>query len=231
MAHIYELSARELDMIIGFVRDGDTAVLETGAIGKLYNLAAATGKRLTEETLRRQSRIFTLERSLDRYRRKEAQAAAEGVFESMDFDSLEIASALLYQLQRFQAAKLTKTKIVYILYEMYASWLASKRKRLFNEHPVATEWGPQLWRVYSKIGSPAARVPYSSWENITGQSPAVAKFIENSAAKYAGAREKEMRETYVNSEPYRLCTADKNGGKWNKEIPDSEIYVWKKNQK
>lgn len=231
MASIYELTPHELEGLISFVRDGDDTVLETAAIEKFYNLNQMLGKKLADRIRKEKKRADHIQQRLDRYVSRENAAVERGDFPTLDLDSLEVAEALLYQLQQLKTYRLSRNKLVYILYGMYAAWLAGKKQRLFLEHPVATAWGPQFWRVYNKITNVTLRVPYGSWENITAKSTAVAGLIKTYAQKYYDISEKDLQNLFIKSEPYKNAVASKNGGKWNKEISDTDIYVWKTSKK
>lgn len=231
MAHMYELTPKELQDIIAYVRDDDTQVLDTGAVERFTNLASALSRKLLEDTRHLSKANGTMRRRLDRYEAREQAAIDSEGFPSLDFDSLDIASALLYQLQQLKTYRLTPEKLNLILYGMYASWLAGKRQRLFLEHPQATPWGPRFWRVFKRISDVNLRVPYELWQNLTEKDTAVAGFIKRYAEKYYDTKEKDLLDFFKKSKPYKNATADKNGGKWNKEIPDSEIFAWKTEKK
>lgn len=227
MGKIASLTPEDIEAIRAFLEDGDTAVLKTEAIDRLYATASAMGRKLADLNEATQKKCFTLERRLDRYKAKEATQAQEGVFEETGLDSLDVATALLYCIQQHDGFIISKTKLIHILYEMYASWLASKRQRLFVEHPVAAEWGPQLWRVYKKIENVRTPVLYQTYASLAQQNPAVAAFCRNAAAKYYDWREKDLRDYLMKGAPYKNATPEKNNGKWGKEISDADIFAWK----
>lgn len=227
MTHIHDISQEDLARIIAFVEDGNDEALSTGAISKFYALSAALGRRLSEYGQSAAKKNFLLERKLERYQRKEKAEIAEGVFSETGLDSVDVALALLYSLQQLKTYQLTKSMLICILYSMYASWLGSKKERLFAEHPVATEWGPQFWRVYKRIVSVKSRVPDECYTNLARQNPAVAAFARNAARKYYDWKESDLRNLLLKSDPYKISTKEHNSGKWGKEIPDSAIYVWK----
>ena len=231
MAHIYELSPEEMATVVAFLDDGDTAAVDNGTLDKLFKLSMSASRKLAEVNQAVTKKNFSLERRLDRYRKQEEAAIAEGNFADTGLDSLDVGLALLYCLQQKKTYNLTKNMVIYILYEMYCSWLASKRERLFAEHPVVTEWGPQLWRVYKHLANVKAPVPYDYWRNLTDQSPAVAAFCRNAANKYYDWKASDLKDIFIKSEPYRNALPKYNNGKWGKEISDSDIYVWKTNGK
>ncbi len=230
MAARNELTGEQLKSLLSFLEGGDTTALSNGAVDRLYWLVAAVGHKLADIHEEDKKRIFSLERRLDRYKSKEQAAVEQGLFADTGLDSLDVALALLYCLQRLKTYKLTKNKLIYILCEMYASWLGSKKERLFVEHPVCTQWGPQLWRVYKRIDRVGALVPYEYYEKLASQNAAVAAFCKNAAQKYYDWKESDLKELFARSEPYRNALPAHNGGKWNKEISDSDLYLWKANK-
>lgn len=225
MSRFYDLSNEELQEILRFVNEEGAAMPSPDTVSRFQNIAFAfQGKCIKQVGALRQDNE-RLRRRLDRYTRTEQQAIEAGEFAEAGLDSVVVARALLYCLQQMKAYKLTKTKLVLIVYGMYASWLASKKTRLFVEHPVATEWGPQFWRVYKRVDT-RERMTSDDWKALTELSPAVAAFTKNSAIKYADYSEEDIRKLYLKSQPYKKAKAEQNDGKWNKEINDTDIYLW-----
>lgn len=167
-----------------------------------------------------------LQARVDRDEMKRENAVLSGEFAETQLDSADVAAVLLYHLQGLRTYKLSRQKVILILYEMYASWLASKRERLFTEHPVATEYGPMFWRVYKRIDT-RVNVPYEKVAQMKAANPGVAVFCENAARKYYDYNDKTLSEMFLKSRPYSDATKEHNGGKWNKEIDDVQIFQWK----
>lgn len=231
MAHIYELTPDDMTQIVAFLDEGDTTAAENGVLDRLFKLSMTASRKLVEVNASAAKKNFSLERRLDRYRKREEAAIAEGNFDETGLDSLDVALALLHCLQRVKTYNLTKNMLIYILYEMYASWLASKKQRLFAEHPVVTEWGPQLWRVYKHIANVKAPVPYDCFSKLANQNPAVAAFCRNACNKYYDWKASDLKDIFLKSAPYKSGLPQHNNGKWGKEISDSDIYVWKTEKK
>lgn len=226
MANFYELTPRELEGIIAYVRDNDTSVLQSDAIGKFMNLSSVLGKKLRDDAIRNARRAETAESRLQKIREKDLETFKNEEIPGTGIDSLPVAIALLYQLQVMKASGLTKKKLNYILYRMYAEWLAGHDERLVTEHPVATPWGPFFWRVENQIKSTTLRVSYDDWKNFAFDHPAIAGFIKTYAGKHGNDNEKDMKEFLMSSKPYRN-SKPKKGGKWNAELSDHEIREWK----
>lgn len=231
MAHIYELSAKELESIIAFVRDDDMGVLATGAIERLYNLCSATGRKLAETSKRSIAKANTLEHRLENYRAKSRMALEQGEYSCTDLDSIEIALAVLYQLQQLKTYRLTRTKFNGILYLMYASWLYANGQRLCIEHPRVNEWGPTFWRASNHLSNLTLRVEYKDWENITQKNPAVANFIKTQTQRYYDMKEKDIIDVIKKSAPYKSGVPKRADDKWTKDFDDREIFAWKESQK
>lgn len=227
MAHLYDITNEELQQIIAFVEDGDEKVMTGGAINKFYALSAALGRKLIETNQTAAKKNFLLERKIDSYRKKEETAVQEGIFEESGLDSVDVALALLYCLQQVKTYQLSQNKLVYILYEMYASWLASKKQRLFVEHPCAHPDGPRFWRVFNRIQNVKSPIPVECYSKIANLSPAIAAFTKRAATKYYDYKESDLKTLFKKSRPYINAMPDKNNGKWSKEITDSDIFVWK----
>ena len=226
---MYNLSQQQLEELIRFASDDHTpASIE--AIEALNALHAAVQRNTLKHLEGARKRNAMLSERLEKVKERKQEAIEAGEFKETGVDSADVATALLYQLQQRKTYKLTKYKLIAILYEMYASWLYSKKERLFLEHPVATEFGPRFWRIYSRVDTNKV-VPYSAWKNFAEQYPDIAAFCKNAAEKYYDYAEGTLNHMFTSSKAYKNAHKDNNGGKWNKEITDADIFAWKKAQK
>lgn len=230
MPRFYNINLSELEILLNFINEDDAPLPSPEVTSKFQNAYFAFQGKILKQLQKQQKENYRLEKRVNRLEEKETENIQQGVFKELGLDSVEVAYALLYHLKKIDEYRITKWKVIHILYGMYASWLASKKERLFIEHPVATEWGPQFWRVYKKLDLAETYTP-GTWKNFTERYPGVAAFVVNSANKYAGYNETDLKNIFVKSMPYRNATADKNNGKWNKEIDDSDIYYWKTEKK
>lgn len=223
------LTHEQLDQLNRFAsNDREIPPMETlEAFNTLY---AAVQRNTVRFLTGSRKRNAMLEERLEKVRERREQKILAGEFSETGLDSLDVATALLYQLQQLKTYKLNKYKLQAILYEMYASWLESKKERLFLEHPVATEFGPRFWRVFKRLETGIA-VHYQAWKTFAEKSPAVAAFCKNAAAKYYDYAEGDLSRLFLASAPYKNADKDHNLGKWNKEISDADIYTWKAKQK
>ena len=225
MDTFYSIHPENLKAIEDFVND-KTNDIPIEAAKELQTIFFAFQRKTLACAKTYKDKALHLTKRLERINAKAEKAAEQGDFSETGLDSFDVANALLYQLQLLGAPVHNKNKIIYILFEMYSSWLASKKQRLFLEHPVATEWGPQFWRVYKRLNIKTA-IPETAWKDLTSSNPAVAAFTKNAAAKYADYHENTLKDYFIKGEPYKNATAEKNGGKWNKVISDTDIYLWK----
>lgn len=225
-----ELKQDEIELILAYIREDNEEVFRTNIPEKLTALYYTFQKKLEKELRESNNKIFALERKLDRFKKAEKEEVANGNFMETERDSYEVALVLLYCLQQLKTYRLTKTKFLYILYNAYASWLAGRKERLFTEHPVATKFGPQFWRVYKRI-SLQAQVPYEYWSSFCKKNAGVARFLDNVARKYYDYSENMLKDPIMKSAPYLHALPEHNDGKWNKEITDSDIFVWRSEAK
>lgn len=222
------LTPQELEALIQFAED-DRRSIDLAVVAKLNDLHNSVQRSLIRHLDGARKRNAMLTERLDRIREKKREGLLNGEFAETTIGSVEVAEALLYYLQQSKAYKLNKAKVVQILYEMYASWLASKGERLFDEHPVATSYGPQFWRVYKRIET-GTTVTYDKVKALAEKDPGRVKFCENAAKKYYDYGENELNNIFKKTEPYKKASAERNGGKWNTEIADTDIYNWKTQQ-
>lgn len=221
-----KLTPEGLEALINMAED-NKAPIDVDLISALEELHSALIRRMARSLESMTAKAKTLEERTERYKILLKGNPAEGEFTETGLDSADVADALLYQLQTLRTYKLSRAKVIHILYEMYASWLASKGERLFIEHPVATEYGPMFWRVYKRLDT-RKQVSQDRWESLCASNPGVAAFCRNAARKYYDYSDGDLNKIHMKSRPYKNASKEKNGGKWNKEISDNEIYAWKR---
>lgn len=221
-------TTQQLEQLIRFAED-DRLPLDMESLHALNSLYQAVQAGLAKRMEGLTKRNAMLQERLERNRERKEQILVEEGFPETHpgLDSVDVATGLLYQLQQLQTYKLNKNKVILILYEMYCTWLAEKKERLFSEHPVATEYGPQFWRVYKRTNT-IVQVEYKDWKKLCELNSGVAAFCRNAAEKYYDYNNTTLEEKFKKSMPYKNATKDKNDGKWNKEISDNDIYNWKK---
>ena len=223
------LSPEELERLIQFAED-DRKPIEPELVAKLYELHAAVQRNALKHLVGANKRNAMLSERFERQRAEKRAQIQLHQFGETGLDSLEVAKALLYNLQQLKAYKLNKSKVIQILFEMYASWLGSKGERLFTETPVATAYGPQFWRVYKHLSTDTTET-YDSVKALAEKNPGVAAFVRNAANKYYDYGENELNNMFKKSVPYKNASSEKHGGKWNTPINDADIYAWKTNNK
>lgn len=225
----YEINREELEQILDFIETGNTDILSTDIPAKFVSVFGAFEAKLSKETQRLAKENARLKTSVKCLKADKEYKAHNGEFAETDLDGVIVAKALLYQLQQVKTYKLTTEKLFLILYRMYASWLYSKNERLFDEHPVCFKSGPWFWRICKRINI-REKMTSSDWKVLCDANPAKAKFVENSARKYYDYSEQELAKPIKDSKPILNSMPDRNNGKWNKEITDSDIYLWKEEE-
>lgn len=226
---MYNLTPEQLDELIRFASD-NRQIASIESIEALNRLHAAVQNNVMKAYEGARKRNAMLSEALEKYKERRQEAFKAGEFTESGRDSLDVATALLYQLQQLKTYKLTDFKLNAILYEMYASWLYSKKERLFLEHPVATKFGPRFWRVFKRL-SVSTAVPAQTWKIFAQNHPDVAAFCINAAKKYYDESEGTLTRMFMASKAFKNADNEHNGGKWNKEISDADIYAWKEKQK
>lgn len=215
----------QLDELVAFAQD-EKRFPSQEALEALANLNCTIQKNCIRHLTGARKRNAMLQEQIGKYKDREQNRILVGEINETGLDSVDVALALLYQLQQLKTYKLNKYKLQEILYEMYASWLESKKERLFLEHPVATEYGPRFWRVFKRIET-ITPVPQDEWRRIAALNPGVAAFCKNAALKYYDYGENVLNRRFMASKPYKNADTSHNNGKWNKEISDNDIIAWK----
>lgn len=223
---LYDITKEELDELKRYAENEDAVLADYGILKRFLNLQFAVMNKMAKDLPRQRSAAVRNQERIERMKAKMDSSHAAGEFPDTGLDSVEIAQALLRHLQQKNTYRLSLNKVMYILYEMYASWLSSKGERLFIEHPVAQESGPWFWRVRNKVDI-RTKVSDSVISELKAKNPGVAVFVANAAEKYYDYSLTDL-EKHVKSMPYRNADSSHNKGKWNGEIKDADIYAWKK---
>lgn len=228
----FTLTQEEMNSILDYINDdtGSTQMPSYDVVGNFQALYFTFQRKLAKDYEEMKKKCFRMERRLERIDAHEERQTAEGVFKESGLDSVDVADVLLYHLQQLKVYKFTKSKFMHILFHMYASWLGSKKERLCMEHPVCTEFGPQFWRVYKRLNL-NLEVPYERVKALQEKRADIASYIRNAAHKYYDCKESDLAEAHKKSAPYKNALPHFNGGKWNKEISDSDIFLWQNNPK
>ena len=222
------ITYEQLDALINFA-NGDTQSIDLDVANALVSLNATVQGKIIKELTGARKRNHMLTEQLSSRRERLTELYRQGKFDDSHLDSAQVANALLYQLQQLKTWKLTKYKVINILFEMYSSWLYNKKERLFEEHPVATPYGPRFWHAFKQI-NPNAQVSYNFWKSFAEQRPDIAAYCKNAAQRYYDITDSTLTETFKSSVAYKNAHADTNGGKWNKEMADADIFSWKEKQ-
>jgi len=226
------LTPEQLQKLIRFAED-DREAPDFEAIQALNALHEAVQRNAVKHLEGAVKRNARLSESLAKYKEREQARIDTGEFPGTGLTSVEVAEALLYQLQKNSARKLSIGKIILILYRMYATWLYSAKERLFGEYPTANSYGAQFNDVYAhfKDKDLYERVPYEKWRALCERNYSVAGLIESYAVKYGPIPYADIQKPILESRPYRNASRENNNGKWGKVIEDADIYAWKKASK
>lgn len=246
MPTFYDFTPEELTAVIQYVENGDLTQMTQETLKKFNALHAALTNRLYKDMIQDKSKTNRLKNSVERLKAANEARYEAGVFSDTGLDSVDVAKMLLYHLQKkdvtvpySEKMKITNSKIVLILFEMYASWLCSKKQRLFLEHPSATEYyvqfgnyksqkipAPQFWRVF-KQKLHCSFVSDQEYEKLREKSRDVAGFARNAAEKYYSYNENVLCEYFTKTSAFINADKDHNNGKWGKDLSDADIYAWK----
>lgn len=226
------ITHEQLDALIRYAEDERSfpGVEAIEALNLLHETVQRSSLRLLGGQIRKNA---ILSERLDKYKEREQRRVDTGEFPGTGLTSVEVARALLYQLQKNAAQRISVGKIILLLYKMYATWLYSARERLFGEYPTANSFGAQFNDVYAHFKNKDLyeRVPYAEWRALCDKNYSVAGVIESYAAKYAAIPYKDIQDSILKSTPWLNASRENNDGKWGKIISDQDIYNWKKKLK
>lgn len=226
---MYNLTLGEFQAIAGYLNAETDERPSEQSIKVFLNMSSALQFRLLKDLNGAEAKLSTAQRRLERLDEKEELFVAEYSYPELGCDSVDVAAALLWALQRY-SYKVNITKLVHILYEVYAAWLGSHKERICVEHPVITAYGPQFWRVYrhfqAKVGEPMDK---GAFDDIAGRFPGLARLIQNAAAKYHDMDDRDLKQYLIKSRPCQKAMPAKTEKepKWNNPIDDHLIVLWK----
>ena len=218
------ITNEELAALVAFSQN-DRMPIDPELVSKLNALCSKVQQNLLMQYTGLRKRNSMLQEKVDTYTARKKADYEAGTFEDSGLDSVHVAAGLLYCLQQLKTYKLNKGKLQYILYEMYASWLASKKERLCLEQPVLTDWGPRFWRVYKRLDT-GLKVPYESFKKLQSLNPGVAVFCKNAANKYYDYDEATLKKAFLNSAPVKDLMK-REPQYTNKPLQDADIFAWK----
>lgn len=221
----------ELGRAVDYANGKCTFVEAQESLKRLRTLYSHVSKKVFDELGATAKKATTLQMRNDRLQDAKKTSLDQGNFTELGFDSLEIAQALRWCLinQTEPHSDLQLSSIVSIVYEIYASWLGSHGERIIVEHPQAQRKGPIFWRIWNQV--PKKGLPtYEDYASVAERNAGVAKMISNAAKKYATYPIEALNRFHRNNEAYRNADDKHNGGKWNKELDDRDIYLWRKNK-
>ncbi len=227
-----EMTPDEINQLIVFINEDNMPLPSKETIRKLNFLHSMLHDKIFEYSIKTEKDLTIARNRMNRAATKKQEQERTGNidFGETGLDSVEVAYALLYQLQFISnGRRISPSRVIGILYEIYASWLLNHKERLFVEHPVCTEYGPQFWRVYKRLVN-LSSATYDDFKKLAEQNPGVAMLCKNAASKYFDIDIRSFTAMLKKSEPYRNALPATNGGKWNKELNDSDIFVWKLSQ-
>ena len=220
----------ELAAISRYIDDGERTEATASAIEKVFYAEGQIRMRLVKENAALGSRLEKATAKIARFEERKQEAILQGEFAETGLDSVEVARCLLYYLQQKQAWRMSKSKLQYILFEVYAAWLAGHKERIFIEHPVCTEYGPMFWRVFKQIENLQSPLSADCVRTLGEKNPGVVAICKNAAAKYYDYGDSQLKSYLLKCPAYKEAMPQKNNGKWNGLMQDALILAWKQDQ-
>lgn len=225
---MYEITPEALRSILGYLNDKNSPKPEDESLKLWFNLSHALEARLIADFRDARAELATKRRALDRVQRRKERIVEEEEFSELGVDIFDICQALRYCLAE-KHVSLSRMKIMYILYDVYAAWLSSHSQRICLDHPVMTQYGPIFGRAYKRLKGNPPDARKEDLDALKGRSPGLAVLVERAAAKYYDQDETVMRNWLLKSRPCRNAKPQLTGEKWGRELSDKDIYHWKKN--
>lgn len=226
---MYTLTEQEMERIVQYINGDAPDVISTDIPARLLKIAADLQKRLIKDTSFLLDRNKTLQQQIRRLKDKHEEAFAAGDFRDheAEFHDTDLAMLAIHHLLA-QEVRYAMPTVMHMVYLAYAAGL-TKGVRLCVEPPVVTKQGPWFWRIRNRMENLLYQQPDKEQiDSIRAADPGLYVLMKNVVAKY---RDVDTIKMLCNTEPVRRNGPSANGGKWNKIIPDAQIWNWQKNKK
>lgn len=139
-------------------------------------------------------------------------------------DSVVLARSLVY-LSNINAHPINMTQIQAILYIVYGGYLASKGKRLTDEHPQMWEYGPVFPKVYNKLKKQPSDGKEEA-EKLQKDYPQIWGYLSDSFSRNAWTSGSTLVYPHLAKGTPWAVTRKSNPDKWGAVIEDSLIERW-----
>ena len=220
----------QLRAVLRLVNEDDSAVLRDAETVQSFLALSATFQRKMANSLTGAiKQIGRLKETVENLKTKAGEGPSDdGTLKCLGLPALSVAKAVLYRLQKDGFDGISKNKVVWLTYDLYANVLAKHNVRLTIDHPQCTEWGPQFRSAYKGIASTVNPVGPEGWNALTEVDPTgeLRAILSNIVKKYGDARDNDLKEWLKSTTPYKKALPQA-GEKWNKVISDADIRLWK----
>ena len=226
----FKLDASQMQNIQNWL-DGQGPV-SSDDLQAYFRLGEAIRRKLLSDMQGAVSKARRLEERLERYRNKDEQEAIDGNFDCLGLDTIELAKAVLWSAAKQNLHIESKTRFRLLVYAAYCAWLGSERQRITIDHPIAqTAYGPVLPKMLDEKKVTFNMTPSNEcYRRIAELEPGLARTIDNTINKYLSYSLQDVKEIFMGKDtPFRKVAGEcERTGKATAEIPDRDIYLWKK---
>lgn len=222
----YNLEEKGIKEVLDFINHESDTVPAQDTVQSFMNVCFALQSEIAKAYRKRVSELSSKERCIERLQAKidKFENRTPKSFDLVNLDSIDVARCIIY-LIRSREAYYTRNTVQYMLYEAYASWLCSKKERLFDDKAQAQEWGPHFWHVSNKLGNMTKmHVDCNDWKIVAERYPDIAAFLKNVVNKYISWSEKEFKEKLTSELAYKNAKPRKPGDKWGQKLSDDDIF-------
>lgn len=222
----YEISGEDLQQVLAYANKEEGATCDPSLVGRVIGIAASATSNMSRELVAARKTIVKMQAEIDRLKLLTKTLDTEGLFVDLSISPLLLAKAILWLLKDNNMAGASRTKVSCLLYEAYASWLARNRERISSERPHASEWGPSFWTLRNfSANTPVSRADF---EAVAEKHAGIAVFLRNVVRKYGAWSDASLKSRCTRTAAFRHAMPENNGGRWGKELDDTEIVAWRK---
>lgn len=229
----FDLSSDDIRNVIDFANGENDSFINSPKMSEFINLFYCCNKQIMELQRRTASANASLERRLQRYADKERRNMENGsAFTDFEEDNtILIAKGIVYLLGIYRV-QVSNSKVLAIMYLLYAAWLESHHQRVIKDRPNrwidnnGNDYGVVFWSLKKFFETPnwkvAGRNDYRELQKVA--KGGVAKCLENVVRN--NYRVVGLHKSISSTAPYVDAIQ-----KREKVLSDYQIMLWQQQRK
>ena len=233
-----DFTQEDVRRLLDYINSDTRTPLEPETARKFTILRDAYGRKVARDLERAAAECARYRKKIEALEARRRTALMQGEYASLNFTAEEIAWALICEMAETSGeARMTSETLQHLMFMAYSGWLSHYGERICIDRPVCagrtnadgtrTVLGPWFWSAAKKTDLKAAQTARTMRDSLAQRHPGLARYLRNVARKYGPIRESDLGRHINASEAVRNALPERNGGRWNGTIEDSDIYLWR----